>query len=351
MNFSFIIFLGISIVFLIVWITYVILRKEKKYLDQFNNEEIREKLNQLSKVTKGIGWLTILSTLGVIISGIVWAATARDVKPLPKSDAAEMTHVHGMSYTADGNKLVLATHEGLRYYENGNWSSVEGQNHDYMGFSATDDGFYSSGHPAPGSKLKDPFGIIKSTVGEQSFQQLALYGEMDFHGMSVGFKSHAIYVLNPASNGKMSSTGLYYSLDQAQTWTRSESSGLEGQVQALAVHPTEESTLAIGTNKGAFLSTDYGQTFKKIGVDGPATSLFFNNDGTLWAGGFQLTLVNPETLQNETVNLPDLEDRDMIEYVAQNPMQSQTVAFITFNNLLYITNDAGDTWKQVMIPV
>jgi hypothetical protein len=34
----------------------------------------------------------------------------------------------------------------------GKWKEAPGEMHDYLGFSMADNGFYSSGHPAPGTK-------------------------------------------------------------------------------------------------------------------------------------------------------------------------------------------------------
>src|SRR3546814_19465798 len=44
--------------------------------------------------------------------------------------------------------------------------------HDYMGFATTREAFYSSGHPAAGSNLINPFGLIKSTDAGKTWRQL-----------------------------------------------------------------------------------------------------------------------------------------------------------------------------------
>ena len=73
-----------------------------------------------------------------------------------------LTHIHGLAYSADGNRVMIPSHHGLAVYENGKWSKAPGPQHDYMGFSATSKYLYSSGHPAPGSGLINPFGLIRT---------------------------------------------------------------------------------------------------------------------------------------------------------------------------------------------
>src|SRR2546423_12977747 len=98
---------------------------------------------------------------------------------------AEVTlvHVHGLSYSADGKRLMIPSHFGLAVYENGKWSKAPGPQHDYMGFSATSKYIYSSGHPAAGSSLVNPFGLLRSQDGGNTWEKLALEGESDFHVM------------------------------------------------------------------------------------------------------------------------------------------------------------------------
>ena len=76
-----------------------------------------------------------------------------------------LTHVHGLSYSADGKQLFVPSHHGLAVYSDGRWSKAPGPQHDYMGFTGSGSALYSSGHPAPGTGLVNPFGLIKSVDG------------------------------------------------------------------------------------------------------------------------------------------------------------------------------------------
>ncbi|EMU5678966.1 glycosyl hydrolase, partial [Pseudomonas aeruginosa] len=73
-----------------------------------------------------------------------------------------------------------------------------------MGYSVTRQAIYSSGHPARGSGLVNPFGVIKSSDGGRTWQQLGLQGESDFHLLASGYDSATLYVYNTRPNSRMS---------------------------------------------------------------------------------------------------------------------------------------------------
>src|SRR5438477_7858541 len=148
-----------------------------------------------------------------------------------------LTHVHGLAYSADGKQILIPSHFGLAIYENGKWSKAAGPEHDYMGFSATANHIYSSGHPAAGSGLVNPFGLLRSKDGGKTWDKLGLEGESDFHVMATSWNTNAVYVWNAAPNSRMKATGLHYSRNDGFSWNRAAAKGLEGNPYALAVHP------------------------------------------------------------------------------------------------------------------
>lgn len=92
-------------------------------------------------------------------------------------ESVEFTHIHGLGFTADGEKAYIPAHDGLRVFENGEWKNVEkgeGQLHDFMGFTMTSEGFYSSGHLSIQSNYENPFGLIKSIHEGESLELLNL---------------------------------------------------------------------------------------------------------------------------------------------------------------------------------
>src|SRR5437867_9781529 len=153
--------------------------------------------------------------------GVLAAPTVRAGSPVT------LVHVHGLSYSADGKQLLILSHSGQSVYGDERWSKAAGPAHDYMGYSVTRDALYSSGHPAPGSGLTNPFGLIKSRDGGKTWQQLGLMGESDFHTLATSYATNAVYVLNYQPNSRMNQAGIYYTLNDGMKWTRSAAKGLD----------------------------------------------------------------------------------------------------------------------------
>ncbi|HEX9277561.1 MAG TPA: hypothetical protein VGA51_14335 [Casimicrobiaceae bacterium] len=164
--------------------------------------------------------------------------------------AVTLMHVHGLSYSPDGKRLMIPSHHGLAVYENGHWSKAPGPQHDYMGFAASAKGLYSSGHPAPESGLVNPFGLIRSGDDGKTWQKLGLEGETDFHLLATSWNAHAIYVWNPASSSRIKRPGLHSTMNEGFAWKPARAAGLEGEPRALAVHPNDATIVAVATSKG-----------------------------------------------------------------------------------------------------
>ena len=263
-----------------------------------------------------------------------------------------LAHVHGLAYSGDGKRLMIPSHHGLAVYEKGKWSKAPGPQHDYMGFSATAKYLYSSGHPAPGSGLVNPFGLIRSKDGGKTWDKLGLEGETDFHLLATSWNTNAIYVWNPAPSSRMKAPGLHFTLDDGRTWKRASASGLGGEPRALAVHPDAAGTLAIATSEGLYLSRDSGERFAKAAGGGEGLSAFFDLEGRfVWYGEFdgraKLTRL-PLAAGALPVQaaLPPLKD-DAVAYVAQNPARRLEYAIATFERSVYVSKDAGQSWSQI----
>lgn len=262
-----------------------------------------------------------------------------------KQEQIFITHIHGMGYKSDGTELMLAAHDGIKVYTTGEWRSGEGDKHDYMGFNVVDDGFYSSGHPSLTSALANPLGIVRSTDDGKSLGILDLHGVEDFHGLAVGYESHAIYAYNPKPNDRLESEGLYVSTDDARTWRFSRLEGIEGNLLAMSAHPSLEEVVAISTNKGIYVSSDYGDSFTRLDNRPGATALAYGIDGELWIGSDGLYLLN----QGEIVSIktPPLASDESILYIARNPQNRNHMAIATERNNIFRTRDGGENWELI----
>lgn len=219
-----------------------------------------------------------------------------------------------------------------------------------MGFSATKNAIYSSGHPAQGSGLANPLGLIKSTDGGQTWQKLGMEGESDFHMLGSSYETGAIYLVSFNPNSKMKKPGIYSTVNDGFSWQRVAGQGLENYPSNLAVHPTNPKIVAAAAEKGLYLSQNAGERFEKV-ADGEMAGVFFDLDGKhLWfsiaEGQPGLARLNLETRKTERVALPPME-KDAVAYIAQNPAKRNEYAIATFQRSVYITQDEGKTWKQI----
>lgn len=295
--------------------------------------------------------IVLFGMIIVLIAGA--AACSRPTAEKPGGIGGPDTtlmHLHGLGYSGDGKRLLIPAHSGIKIYADGKWSDAPGEKHDYMGFSVVDNGFYSSGHPVLDSAYSNPLGLVKSTDEGRSIKILALEGEADLHGMSAGYRTHTLYVLNEQANSKMKQSGLFYSQDEGKTWTGSRMSGVQGQIAALVVHPTQASVVAVGTTAGVFVSNDYGDSFTLLIADRPATSLAFMESGELLAAAsapkVELLRIDVKTKQQTAINVP-VQGGDTISYVAGSPVQPKELAIATKNKEIYLSIDNGANWQHI----
>ncbi|MEO6032863.1 MAG: F510_1955 family glycosylhydrolase [Burkholderiaceae bacterium] len=284
--------------------------------------------------------------LGIVFIGIAVAASAR------AGDAITLTHVHGLSYSADGARIMVPSHHGIAVFEDGRWTQAGGPAHDYMGYSATGDALYSSGHPAPGTGLTNPFGLIKSSDGGKSWKKLGLEGEADFHTLATSYATNAVYVVNHGPNSRMSQPGIYFTRDDGLKWNRAAASGLSGELASLAVHPRDAAIVAAGTANGLYLSRDAGQSFERLFGGQRVLAEFFDLDGKqLWfssyAGKASLMRIALEPgAKPVNVSLPALNE-DAVAYIAQNPKRRNEWAIATFKRNVFVSKDAGAIWTAI----
>jgi hypothetical protein len=256
-------------------------------------------------------------------------------------------HLHGLGYP-NGNELVVATHEGLYSYDS-KWKEANGNKHDYMGFSAVKDGFYSSGYTESNSVNRKPLGIIKSKDGGATLEKLAFHGETGFRYMSVGYETNTIYVINESPNGVMG-YGLYYSIDDGKNWRQPTNKSFKSKyISNLAAHPLINSTFAIGTHDGLFLSQDFGNTFERVGEDSRITFATLTKNGGVYANieNERMNLVTFDLQNNNfsNINLPYIYQDNPIIFITVNPYNEKEITIATLKTIFIKHKTLGQSGK------
>lgn len=261
----------------------------------------------------------------------------------------DIDHIHGAGFS--GDSLYIATHTGIMSHDGQNWYATTGNNHDYMGFSMIKDGFYSSGHPEEGSDLKNPLGLIKSTDEGKTLNQLAFYGESDFHYLTAGYKSKAIYVINEEPNSELE-TGMYYTLDEGKTWESSKLAGIKSDsIGGISAHPKTEEMISISTKNGLYLSKDNGNNFELITDSFMVPAVFMLDDIVLYSAlndkGIHLYSQTIADGSRTEITIPDLADNNPIMFIAANHDNPEQIAIITYANDIFTTKDGGENWESI----
>ena len=178
-------------------------------------------------------------------------------------------HVHGLGVDSITGTIYLAAHGGVYEVpvsgsdETIGWEQlagpIAGRALDPMGFAMLDGQMFASGHPDPRDLDTSPanLGLITSTDTAQTWQNVSLSGEVDFHDIAVA----------PAADGKLSFYGyraadgvVMASGDSGTTW----SFGAPLIARDLTVDAGSADTVYATTEDGLMVSGDRGATFALV---------------------------------------------------------------------------------------
>ena len=217
---------------------------------------------------------------------------------------------------------------------------------DTLGFNAVSDGFYSSGHPGEGSNLLNPMGLIKSTDRGNTIEELGFQGESDFHYLTVGYESHAIYAVNQEKNSEID-TGVYFSED-AKEWEQVQLKGTPNQLSGIATHPVESNVLAITSPTGLYFSSNKGSSFERVSDKVAVSSVSFMGNQLVYAKENNRLVIQDLSMGDEK-ELPMPNDEiEMIDHIAVNPQNEKEIVFHTTNESIYRTTNLGEEWEQLV---
>ena len=270
------------------------------------------------------------------------------------SDAvpARIAHIHGLYFGTDGT-LHIPSHHGIVRFADDHWTKLQGPAFDLAGFAAGRDVLYGSGHREAGFKDTGPIGLSKSTDGGRTWSSKAMPEGADFHTIATGYLSGSLYLLNESSNAHFPQPGIYGISAKGGPWRRAAMQGLAGDVQAIAVHPSEPGTIVVGTASGLYLSRDGGDKFVLIsGMRRVFAASFDRSGDAVWFGTYDhaAKLVRLDLKVGFAVrelSLPPLHG-DAVAYIAFNPTDSAEIAIATARRNLFVSRDDGSNWTQLL---
>lgn len=184
------------------------------------------------------------------------------------AQTAEMEHIHGIGVDPENGAVYAGTHYGLFRIEDGTATRVS-EVQDFMGFTvAGSDHFLASGHPGEGQGGHSSVGLIESTDGGQTWRELSLAGEADFHALE--YRHGRVYGLN-------SMTGQLLVSEDKESWQE-----LSGEpIADFAVSPQDPDALIATTEQGLVQSADGGRTFEAVSDAPLMVFVGWAEDGTL----------------------------------------------------------------------
>lgn len=299
-----------------------------------------------------MAWLAL--AVGAFLLAATLLPRAQSLAGPPETPVEELTHIHGLAVDPrDSSVLWIATHHGLFRMTNARRLVRVGRSvFDLMGFVAhpRDQGvFYASGHPAPGERRLNPIGVEASRDGGQTWQPLALAGQVDFHAMAISpADPKVLYGWNVVGNGEF-----YRSRDGGKTWENLGRRDLD-RVFYLAAHPREPGTVFAAMMKGIYRSEDAGGTWR---LHSPAlfgvavTAVEWHPRQPERAYGYAATpqwgMVRSSDGGRSWQSLGRfLGERNAGSRIALDPRDANVLYYATYSDDLVRSRDAGKTWEQ-----
>lgn len=214
--------------------------------------------------------------VGASLAGVLLLAGCAQTTVPTQATPDPFEHVHGLAVEPGSDEILVATHEGIYVVTEGGdmEGPIGGYDFDAMGFTITDEAWFASGHPGPGTpaELGSPnLGILRSEDRGQSWDPITFTGVEDFHVLDSD-PSGALYGIGS------SSFAVRVSADRGATWVD------RAEVKAASLAASTGRIYA-ATEQGVQLSSDEGATFELL-PDAPVLySLTALLDGSLLGVG------------------------------------------------------------------
>jgi len=279
-----------------------------------NNTDEQE-MKMLATKRLRVRFLTLAALSLSGLSGVANAATFDSV-----------SHIHHIKVVE--KKVLVLTHEGLYELAGKNNMKLVGKDKiDVMGLTSLGKVLVASGHPAQGSKMPNPIGLVRSTDGGLSWKAVSLVGKVDFHSLE-GAGSELYGADSQSGN-------LLYSADTGKTW---RSLGTNTFTDIAVSPDMPEMAVALKDSK-LLLTEDAFKSTKELKNNFKFTQVEWRNSGLYAVGGNTLyksldsgkTWRKLSTFKGETGILS----------------ASDQLMLVTVGADIYTSTNSGKSFKQI----
>ncbi|MEX2355541.1 MAG: sialidase family protein [Thermaerobacterales bacterium] len=278
----------------------------------------------------------------------------------PGSREGWIPFVYDLEFDASApDRLFLTTPLGLHRWQGGQMTAVSADSFELMGFTQLGDGaLLASGRSAAGGSA--PLGVLRSENDGLTWETVALDGIAEFHLLVAAGSGDdpVLYGLQGIDHEDMP-VGVYRSTDGGRSWEPAASEGLAERMAeerdgifALSGDPQNPDGVLAATAWGLLASDDGGDTWRTV-VEFPVTAV--RHDPLLAGQVFVyvpadgIGLVQWDLMDEDAQSLHlELGETDAVRHVAAHPANNMILFAGTFRQNLYMTEDAGQNWTQVL---
>lgn len=208
--------------------------------------------------------LSLLAVMALLFTGcfdsdVEDSASNSGVQSLASEDPGPL-HVHGLGIDPESGALFMASHTGLFRVDAGETEAerVADRYQDTMAFTVIGPGhFLGSGHPDLSEDLPPFLGLIESPDAGESWEEVSLMGEVDFHLLAAD--KERVYGFGSAWEGE----GFLFlaSADGGRTWTQRS---IPGPLVGLALSPQNPELLVASTSSSLYASGNGGRNWRAL---------------------------------------------------------------------------------------
>ena len=236
-----------------------------------------------------------------------------------------LSHIHVVR--AFGDQIILGTHEGLyQYLSEKSVKRINPERFDVMGLAVSNKGLLASGHPGPGSKLKEPVGLLFTPKPGGKWQELSLSGVVDFHTLETA--GEEIYGADSGSGQLM------YSANGGKSWSRR---GVNSYTD-IAPNPSKKASVFVVKDGKLLQSTDALKTVTLLKTPFVVESIDWIKGSLIAASGKDLhQSKNAGKSWKKLVSMPST-----ISSVTQS---NKLIAFV-MGSSIYSSRDGGKSFAK-----